>query len=81
MSKRAEDEANKAFPGAMVTVCARGNKFQAGPILRHGFIRGYEQAEKDTLERAIEWWRPRLQVMTRTGLTEGIIEEFRNGMK
>lgn len=33
----------------MVTVCARGNKFQAGPILRHGFIRGYEQAEKDII--------------------------------
>lgn len=40
-----------------------------------------EQAKKDTLERAIEWWRPRLCVTLKEGLTEGVLEEFRKAME
>lgn len=53
--KRAEEAALKAYPDEMVTTCARGNKFRAGPLLRRGFQEGHEQAEKDTLERVILW--------------------------
>ena len=44
---RAEEAALRAYPNEMVTTCARGNKFRAGPLLRRGFQEGYEQAEKD----------------------------------
>ena len=57
MSKRAEEEAFKAYPdypsmdGGYVTQRKQ----------RHCYIKGYEQAEKDTIERAIKWlkenWR------------------------
>lgn len=42
---------------------------------------GYEQAEKDALERAIEWWRPRLCGFLKEELTEGVLEEFRKAME
>lgn len=44
---RASEAALKAYPNEMVTTCARGNKFLAGPLLRRGFQEGYELAEKD----------------------------------
>ena len=46
---RAEEAALKAYPNEMVTTCARGNKFRAGPLLRRGFQDGYERAEKDII--------------------------------
>ena len=52
---RAEEAALRAYPNEMVTTCARGNKFRAGPLLRRGFQEGYEQAEKDTIERIISY--------------------------
>lgn len=45
------------------------------------YAQGYRKAEKDTIKRAVEWWRPRLQGILSPGLVDGIIEEFRNGMK
>lgn len=55
MSKRAEERALEAYPDEMVTTLARGNKFRAGPIYRKGFVQGYEQAEKDTIDKACKW--------------------------
>ena len=48
MSKRAEEKALKAYPAA------RGHLHDR-PFLREGFLHGYEQAEKYTIERAVAW--------------------------
>lgn len=89
MSKRAEGEALKRFPEEMTRlpyqdlIDAFGGKeyvdFNSMP--RGYFQLGYEQAEKDTLERAIEWWRPRLCGFLKEGLTDGVLEEFRNAIE
>lgn len=55
MSKRAEELAMDAYPGQMLTTCARGNKFAAGPLFRGAFIRGYELAEKYIKDALLEW--------------------------
>lgn len=51
MSKRAEEEAIKAYPVVMEEHTERDlNKPR-----RLSYIKGYEQAEKDTIERVIQW--------------------------
>ena len=51
MSKRAEDAAMKAYPVAPFGP----QNITADDCNRQVFIRGYEQGEKDTIERAIQW--------------------------
>ena len=48
MSKRSEQAALKAYPAE------RGHLHDRS-FQRDGFVKGYEQAEKDTIERAIAW--------------------------
>lgn len=48
MSKRAEQKALKAYP-------AERGHLHDRPFQREGFVNGYEQAEKDTIERACTW--------------------------
>lgn len=48
MSKQAEQAALKAYPAE------RGHMHDR-PYQREGFIKGYEQAEKDTIERLVSW--------------------------
>lgn len=59
MSKRAEELALKAYPPIatvpkMVYVKS-GILYDPNALKRKEFIKCYEQAEKDTIERAIEW--------------------------
>lgn len=50
MSKRAEQKAIERYP---ITAENGERAFLA----RGYFVKGYEQAEKDTIERAAEWFR------------------------
>ncbi|MBO7071853.1 MAG: hypothetical protein J6W09_11260 [Bacteroidales bacterium] len=51
MSKRAEEAALKAYPD--YPTLDGGYVTQRKP--RKTYIQGYEQAEKDTIERAVKW--------------------------
>ena len=55
MSKRAKEAALKAYPGA--TRDESGIVMYIGypQYMRNFYIEGYEQAEKDMIERACEW--------------------------
>ena len=54
MSKRGKEMALKAYPVHSVLIQpARRGGYYADGHLREGFIEGYEQAEKDTIERAV----------------------------
>ena len=55
MSKRAEEAALKAYPKE--TRDKNGIVIDIGhpQWIRDYYIKGYEQAEKDTIERAVEW--------------------------
>lgn len=58
MSKRAEEAALKAYPkevGKMYSTAFGTFEFDRNAAERKGFQEGYEQAEKDTLERVILW--------------------------
>lgn len=48
MSKRAEQKALEAYP-------AERGHLHDRPFQREGFVKGYEQAEKDTIERVCKW--------------------------
>lgn len=50
MSKRAKEAALKAYPKhSLLMRLSRGNSFYADNLLREGFVKGYEQAEKDII--------------------------------
>ena len=51
MSKRAEEEAIKAYP----VVIEEHTERDLNKPRRLSYIKGYEQAEKDTIERAVMW--------------------------
>lgn len=60
MSKRSEIAALKAFPPKFTSPKRYAKRVQSEKIDTHATIRcfyqeGYEQAEKDTIERAIQW--------------------------
>lgn len=62
MSKRAKEKAWKAYPKRPEQryITAFGTfEFDYDAPNREGFIKGYEQAEKDTVERAIAWLKVR----------------------
>ena len=46
MSKRAEDAALKAYESDI---------YEGGKSCRRAYKEGYEQAEKDTIERVVKW--------------------------
>lgn len=52
MSKRAKIAALKAYP-------AERGHLHDRPYQRAGFEKGYEQAEKDTIERVVKWLEER----------------------
>lgn len=74
MSKRAEEAALKVYPydgGTKGWICKSSR-----PI----FIKGYEQAEKETIERAVKWLEE--NVWESTGLDFQILtESFKSAMK
>lgn len=58
MSKRAEERALEAYPVKMVSGPIGFEellKFDFNSLFRCIFTEGYEQAEKDTIERAVAW--------------------------
>lgn len=73
MSKRAEEAALKAYPKE--TRDCTGFVVDIGhpQWMRNYYIQGYEQAEKDTIERAWEW-------MT-SAKGEHAFEDFRKAME
>lgn len=54
MSKRSEEAAIKAYPINIQATRLYGD-WDINSAEREGFVKGYEQAEKDTIERAISW--------------------------
>ena len=54
MSKRAEEAALKAYPINIQATQLYGD-WDINKTERDGFVKGYEQAEKDTIERAVAW--------------------------
>lgn len=75
MSKRAEEAALKVYSDKTVN----------GVLLnyeehRRLFQEGYEQAEKDTVDRAAEWWYDHIVGFMKEGLAKNVIEEFREAM-
>lgn len=77
MSKKSEEFANNAYPNY-----SPDGKTQVDMLAyRFACAKGYEQAEKDTIKRAIEWWRPKLCGFLKEGLTEGVLGEFRKAME
>lgn len=57
MSKRAEEAAMKAYPDYQATNATVVRGFH-----RSLFIEGYEQAEKDIIERAIDWLKNHINI-------------------
>ena len=54
MSKRSEEAAIKAYPINIQATRLYGD-WDINSAEREGFVKGYEQAEKDTIERVVEW--------------------------
>lgn len=55
MSKRAEAAAMKAYPQKDALNKKATGHYDANYPRRKAYQQGYEQAEKDTIERAVEW--------------------------
>ena len=54
MSKRSEEAAIKAYPINIQATRLYGD-WDINSAEREGFVKGYEQAEKDIIERVVEW--------------------------
>lgn len=55
MSKRAEERGLEALPPRWRKTKDGKGKIDSALPVRKSYIRAYEQAEKDTIERAISW--------------------------
>lgn len=83
MSKRAEQRALEAYPENAVIVygpypTTEPCQIDDNKCYRDGFIKGYEQAEKDTVERACEWLIDRASYYMST---EAMCETLRRAME
>lgn len=83
MSKRAEEAAMTAYP-PIATIpkmfTENGMLYDPNIVMREVFIKGYEQAEKETIERAVKWLEE--NIWESTGLDFQILtESFKNAMK
>ena len=79
MSKKAEEAALKAYPTHYGASKEWVKHHLSGGDCT-AFIRGYEQAEKDTVDRAAEWWYDHIVGFMKEGLAKNVIEEFREAM-
>ena len=75
--KKAEERALEAYP----QVWNEEEDCDVNYEGRCGFTEGDEQAEKDTIEKAAEWWYQHINGFLTEGLAKGIIDEFRNAME
>ena len=95
MSKRAEQAALKAYPkeNGKVWSSAFGTfEFDRNAGERKGYQEGYEQAEKDIIERVIDWVRKNVYIYTDTQndeegnlmavfLEKAFIDDLKNAME
>jgi hypothetical protein len=79
MSKRAEEAALKICP-PMIVKDEDGSLDDLTYMARTWVQKGYEQAEKDTVDRAAEWWYEHIVGFMSEGLVKNVIEEFREAM-
>ena len=77
---RAEERALKTYPyegGIKGLICENDRKTYI-----RGFDDGYEQAEKDTIERACAWWERTLPYLTRNPeARETYLNDFKRAME
>lgn len=81
MSKKAEELALEVYPEPTRDKTGFVTSLGFPQWYRDLFIQGYEQAEKDTIEKAAEWWYQHLNGFLTEGLAKGVIDEFRNAME
>ena len=84
MSKRAEQMALKAFPPKFASPKRYAKRVQSEKVDTHATIRrfyqkGYEQAEKDTIERAVAWLKDYVKYFEL--YDEKGVEEFKKAME
>ena len=74
---RAEEAALKAYP----THDGASEQWKKAHLSNLAeYIQGYEQAERDTVDRAAEWWYDHIVGLMKEGLAKNVIEEFREAM-
>ena len=71
---RAEERAREAYPSTRHYWNSEPDRNMEA---REYYKQGYEQAEKDFMEKAEKWWYDHLVGFLKEGLTEGVISEFR----
>ena len=80
MSKRAEEAALETYPVQLIRTNFDTHEFDENIQAREVYIQGYEQAEKETIERAAKWLEE--NVWESTGLDFQILtESFKNAIK
>ena len=73
---RAETEAIKRCPINEVDALTEMRNARKRAV----FCNGYEAGEEQTIERASEWWKQRLVGFLGEGLSDSIINEFKDYM-
>ena len=82
MSKAEEKAMEKYPPHGVLVVPARGGGYYADSHLREGFIEGYHQAEKELIEKGIEFLKDHLEGYDIFGSDiERSVESFKLAMK
>ena len=77
---RAEERASEAYPKETRDCAGFVVDIGHPQWIRNYYIQGYEQAEKDTVDRAAEWWYDHIVGFMKEGLAKNVIEEFREAM-
>ncbi len=74
MNKRAEELATEYANSVMLSVNHRGD-------VRDAFWDGYEQGEKETIERAVKWLEEALQFGIHPCNGHSTVEQFKEAME
>ena len=80
MSKRAEEMALKAYPECVVYNDLDREYEDINGCYRVGFEAGYEQAEKDTIEKAVAWLSS-IENGTKIVDVQAFVESFKNEIR
>lgn len=75
MSKRAEERASIAAYGWQSDKEGNMTLEMFPEPFRRGFVKGYEQAEKDTIERAKQW------IIRQKGFSKMALQDFKKFME
>ena len=84
--KKSEERALEAYPVCMVRrrydgIARSDDPYDSNLHERYVYQRGYEQAEKDLLDKAAEWWYQHIVGFMNDGLAKAVAEEFRAAME